>query len=209
MEKLKAETIVPQGSAVTLQMYPKAETDTIIAELEAKNRELLAEKEERERQDRFFLDHGIKPFQPYEDDPSFMAYGKIEVDNIIKAITAENARLKKELEGPGVYRIKNPSTPEESEALRLALEKSNQVLGICRKFHDGCRVARSVLFYALGIAATYQAKYFRLEFQSDRGALVLRKQRQAARLLDKARSGFYMEEEETVTTAQDALNGRR
>lgn len=69
-------------------------------------------------------------------------------------------------------------------------------------------MSRSVLFYALGIAATYQAKYFRLEFQSDRGALVRRKQRQAARLLDKARSGFYMEEE-TITTAQDALNGRR
>lgn len=116
--------------------------------------------------------------------------------------------LEKELEGPSVYRIKNPSTPEESEALRLALEKPNPVLGICREFHEGCRVARSVLFYALGIAATYQAKYFRLEFQSDRGALVRRKQRQAARLLDKARSGFYMEEE-TITTAQDALNGRR
>ena len=123
-------------------------------------------------------------------------------------LEAENARLKKELEGPGVYWIKNPRTPEESEALRLALEKSNPVLGICREFHEGCRVARSVLFYALGIAATYQAKYFRLEFQSDRGALVRRKQRQAARLLDKARSGFYMEEE-TITTAQDALNGRR
>lgn len=123
-------------------------------------------------------------------------------------LEAKNARLKKELEGPGVCRIKNPCTPEESETIRLALEKSNPVLGICREFHEGCRVARSVLFYALGIAATYQAKYFRLEFQSDRGALVRRKQRQAARLLDKARSGFYMEEE-TISTAQDALNGRR
>lgn len=208
MEKLKAETIVPQGSAISLQMYPKAETDKIIAELEAKNRELQAEKEKRERQDRFYLDHGIKSFQPYEDDPSFMAYGKIEVDDVIKALKAENARLKKELEGPSVYRIKNTLTSEESEALRQALEKSNPVLGICREFHEGCRVARSVLFYALGIAATYQAKYFRLEFQSDRGALVRRKQRQAARLLDKARSGFYMEEE-TISTTQDALNGRR
>lgn len=135
-------------------------------------------------------------------------YTKRDVDAVLAEKDAEIARLKKELEGPSVYRIKNPRTPEESEALRLALEKSNPVIGICREFHEGCRVARSVLFYALGIAATYQAKYFRLEFQSDRGALVRRKQRQAARLLDKARSGFYMEEE-TITTAQDALNGRR
>ena len=34
MSELKAETIVPQGSAITLQMYPKAETDAVIAELE-------------------------------------------------------------------------------------------------------------------------------------------------------------------------------
>lgn len=142
-------------------VYLKSEADIIIAELEAKNREL----------------------------------------------EAENARLKKELEGPGVLRIEiRRLTPEEVKDLRQALEKWNPV--ICPEFNEGSRVARSVLFYTLGIAATYQAKYFRLEFQSDRGALVRRKQRQAARLLDKARSGFYMEEE-TITTAQDALNRRR
>lgn len=32
MSELKAETIVPQGSAITLQMYPKAEADKVIAE---------------------------------------------------------------------------------------------------------------------------------------------------------------------------------
>lgn len=122
-------------------------------------------------------------------------------------LEAENARLKKEQEGPLLFRIENRRlTPEESKDLRQALEKWNPA--IFPEFHEGCQVSRSVLFYALGIAATYQAKYFRLEFQSDRGALVRRKQRQAARLLDKARSGFYMEEE-TITTAQDALNGRR
>ena len=34
MSELKAETIVPQGTTVTLQMYPKAETDKVISELE-------------------------------------------------------------------------------------------------------------------------------------------------------------------------------
>ena len=34
MSELKAETIVPQGTTVTLQMYPKAETDKVIVELE-------------------------------------------------------------------------------------------------------------------------------------------------------------------------------
>lgn len=32
MSELKAETIVPQGTTITLQMYPKAETDKVIAE---------------------------------------------------------------------------------------------------------------------------------------------------------------------------------
>lgn len=167
------------------EFYRKYEVDALLAEKDAENESLLQQNRE--------LCHAMHAMYSKE------AYDKLKT---------ENARLKKELEGPGVYRIKNPCTPEESETIRLALEKSNPVHGICREFHEGCRVARSVLFYALGIAATYQAKYFRLEFQSDRGALVRRKQRQAARLLDKARSGFYMEEE-TITTAQDALNGRR
>ena len=41
-DELKAETIVPQGCTITLQMYPKAEVDAAIAELNAK----LAEKDE-------------------------------------------------------------------------------------------------------------------------------------------------------------------
>lgn len=36
-EKLKAETIVPQGCALTLQMYPKSEVDTAIDELKTEH----------------------------------------------------------------------------------------------------------------------------------------------------------------------------
>lgn len=35
-DELKAETIVPQGCTITLQMYPKAEVDAAIAELKKK-----------------------------------------------------------------------------------------------------------------------------------------------------------------------------
>ena len=35
-DELKAETIVPQGCTITLQMYPKAEADAAIAELKAR-----------------------------------------------------------------------------------------------------------------------------------------------------------------------------
>ena len=35
MSELKAETIVPQGTTITLQMYPKSEADKVIAELKA------------------------------------------------------------------------------------------------------------------------------------------------------------------------------
>lgn len=35
-DELKAETIVPQGCTITLQMYPKGEVDAAIAELKAK-----------------------------------------------------------------------------------------------------------------------------------------------------------------------------
>lgn len=38
MSELKAETIVPQGTTITLQMYPKAEADKVIAELKAERR---------------------------------------------------------------------------------------------------------------------------------------------------------------------------
>ena len=31
MSELKAETIVPQGTTITLQMYPKSEADKVIA----------------------------------------------------------------------------------------------------------------------------------------------------------------------------------
>lgn len=36
--ELKAETIVPQGCTLTLQMYPKAEVDKYIGELEEKHK---------------------------------------------------------------------------------------------------------------------------------------------------------------------------
>lgn len=42
-DKLKVETIVPQGSAITLQMYGKAEVDEAIAKLKAENKRLKEE----------------------------------------------------------------------------------------------------------------------------------------------------------------------
>lgn len=36
-DKLKAETIVPQGCAITLQMYPKSEVDAAIDELKTEH----------------------------------------------------------------------------------------------------------------------------------------------------------------------------
>lgn len=39
MSELKAETIVPQGCTITLQMYPKAEADKVIAELKEQVRD--------------------------------------------------------------------------------------------------------------------------------------------------------------------------
>lgn len=41
--ELKAETVVPQGSAVTLQMYPKADVDAYVAKLNEKIEELTGE----------------------------------------------------------------------------------------------------------------------------------------------------------------------
>lgn len=40
MSELKAETIVPQGTTITLQMYPKSEVDNVIAEKDAEIAEL-------------------------------------------------------------------------------------------------------------------------------------------------------------------------
>ena len=42
MSELKAETIVPQGTAITLQVYPKSETDEAIEELKTENLKLKA-----------------------------------------------------------------------------------------------------------------------------------------------------------------------
>ena len=39
MSELKAETIVPQGTTITLQMYPKSEVDKVFAEKEADYKE--------------------------------------------------------------------------------------------------------------------------------------------------------------------------
>lgn len=39
-DELKAETVVPQGTSITLQMYGKCEVDAAIAELKAENRKL-------------------------------------------------------------------------------------------------------------------------------------------------------------------------
>ena len=49
MSELKAETIVPQGTTITLQMYPKAEADKVIAGLQDKlQKESALLKETRE-----------------------------------------------------------------------------------------------------------------------------------------------------------------
>ena len=40
-DELKAETIVPQGCTLTLQMYPKGEVDAAIAELKDENERLV------------------------------------------------------------------------------------------------------------------------------------------------------------------------
>jgi uncharacterized small protein (DUF1192 family) len=42
-DELKAETIVPQGCTITLQMYPKAEVEAAIAELKKENARLKDE----------------------------------------------------------------------------------------------------------------------------------------------------------------------
>lgn len=39
-DELKTETIVPQGTAITLQMYPNGEVDAVIAEQKAENERL-------------------------------------------------------------------------------------------------------------------------------------------------------------------------
>ena len=62
-DELKTETIVPQGTTITLQMYPKGEVDAAIAELKAENRTLkralwLARAERAiEKQNHFALCH--------------------------------------------------------------------------------------------------------------------------------------------------------
>ena len=55
MSELNVETIVPQGTTITLQMYPKSEADKVIAELEESHKmeveqllmEIVKLKEER------------------------------------------------------------------------------------------------------------------------------------------------------------------
>ena len=50
MSELKAETIVPQGTTITLQMYPKSEADKVISEKDAEIAQLQAMLEERNKQ---------------------------------------------------------------------------------------------------------------------------------------------------------------
>lgn len=68
-DNLQAETIVPQGTTVSLQFYPKAETDAAIAELKTENERLKNE--------------------PCNDGEKCGAYWKLY---------AENERLKAKLE---------------------------------------------------------------------------------------------------------------
>ena len=56
MSELKAETIVPQGTTITLQMYPKADADKVIAEKDAKILALEAEVFKQKQHAELFLD---------------------------------------------------------------------------------------------------------------------------------------------------------
>jgi hypothetical protein len=75
---LKAETVVPQGTSITLQMYGKGEVDAAIAELK-----------DRIQQKDFFW-----------DGCGFSKMGfknTIDVANYVEKLKAENERLKNEL----------------------------------------------------------------------------------------------------------------
>lgn len=84
---LRAETIVPQGSAITLQMYPKADVDRVIAE---KNEEIAKLKADyKEACDRLQTANLIKDEQKARADELQMKVSGLEklvetADKVIK-----------------------------------------------------------------------------------------------------------------------------
>lgn len=105
---------------------------------------------------------------------------------VINTMSAELEELRKHEVQWDADKARVLELEAENEELRNALGSTNPIKDFCQQFRAAGKVARSTLFHVLGIAATYQAKYFRLEFQSTQGALVKRKERQAQRLFEKA-----------------------
>lgn len=105
---------------------------------------------------------------------------------VISTMSAELEELRKHEVSWDLDKARILELEAENEELRNALGSTNPIKDFCQQFRAAGKVARSTLFHVLGIAATYQAKYFRLEFQSSQGALVKRKERQAQRLFEKA-----------------------
>lgn len=72
----------------------------------------------------------------------------------------------------------------KNEELMNEIESTNSLKDFCSTNQN--KIVRRVLSYVLGIAATYQSRYFRIEGQNTLGKLVKRKERQAQRLFEKA-----------------------
>lgn len=96
---------------------------------------------------------------------------------VINTMSAELEELRKHEVQWDTDKARVLELEAENEELRNALGSTNPIKDFCQQFRAAGKVARSTLFHVLGIAATYQAKYFRLEFQSTQGALVKRKER--------------------------------
>lgn len=92
MSELKAETIVPQGCTITLQMYPKAEADKVIAEKDAEIRRLKnsiapkqSDKTIQERLNEVCEKHGVSTLQDL--DWAFCESEKRHAKDCIEAVS--------------------------------------------------------------------------------------------------------------------------
>lgn len=59
----------------------KVERDTLIERV----RELERQQQDAKQFDEFYRNHKLRAFTPYEDDPTFQAYAKSEVDAVMKS----------------------------------------------------------------------------------------------------------------------------
>lgn len=66
MSELKAETIVPQGTAITLQMYPKSEADLYIAHQKYKRCDAMAK--------RYEVEYKLAKYLAYKSNKEIKAY---------------------------------------------------------------------------------------------------------------------------------------